>query len=122
MRSCLALLFVLAACNHDAMTTDAGPSDLTVLAPPDLCAGSLTDPMNCGSCGCQCQAGSACSQGTCVAGCNGGVTSCPVPIDGGAGVLCRQYTCRDLNTDNDNCGQCGKKCPAGMTCVQGACA
>jgi len=35
-------------------------------------------------------------------------------------TLCGRY-CKNLQSDSENCGACGKVCPAGTTCVDGVC-
>jgi hypothetical protein len=55
---------------------------------------------------CPVPSGGACQRGVCV--CPGGETSC-------GGV------CRDLQTDNANCGICGTVCPTNQVCQTGSC-
>jgi hypothetical protein len=50
-----------------------------------------------------------------VCGCNGGAACA-------AGQVCCQVGgCKDLNSDPQNCGVCGRACAAGSSCVSGAC-
>jgi len=49
-----------------------------------------------------------------VCSCNGGA-ACP------QGESCCQAGCRNLNTDPQSCGACGRVCPPGFTCLNGAC-
>jgi hypothetical protein len=53
------------------------------------------DPKNCGGCGNVCKDGEICWKGAC--GCPSGFTQCG-------------DDCKDLQTDNDSCGTCGKAC------------
>ncbi len=81
------------------------------------CINSQTDVNNCGACGHVCSfpdASAACSGGTCVlVACNAGFGNC----DGNAANGCET----NLQTDAQNCGQCGHICASGETCVSGAC-
>ncbi|HEV8375604.1 MAG TPA: hypothetical protein VGR38_05140 [Candidatus Polarisedimenticolia bacterium] len=72
------------------------------------CVYYLTDPLNCGACGNQCAAGSACYDGVCVAACPAGTTLCG-------------ETCVDLLNDPLNCGACGNACGDNQICTSGAC-
>ncbi|MFO0651193.1 MAG: MXAN_6577-like cysteine-rich protein [Polyangiales bacterium] len=38
-----------------------------------------------------------------------------------AGLTACGSVCRDLQTDNSNCGACGRTCPSGNVCVSGSC-
>ncbi len=49
-------------------------------------------------------------------GCGGDDDSCP------AGMQTCGGNCVDLNTDFNNCGGCGRACPAGTLCQSGSCA
>jgi C1A family cysteine protease len=73
------------------------------------CTDTLTDPLNCGSCGEQCSPGEPCTGGSCGAECPQGKTQC------------RQGECADLQTDSFNCGDCGTTCGVRETCYQGKC-
>lgn len=78
-----------------------------------VCSNLQTDRDNCGSCGHGCGDGLVCAGGTCVEGCDNGLTNC------GA-------ACVDTQTDEANCGACGvddptAACAAGETCLGGAC-
>jgi hypothetical protein len=89
------------------------------------CADIATDELNCGRCGRACAWNETCLAGTC-ARVNGSTCSsivCPTgasccPASSGTG---QTATCRDLKSDDNNCGQCGKKCQAYEACVQGVC-
>jgi len=39
----------------------------------------------------------------------------------GTGLSNCAGTCRDLATDNNNCGTCGRACPSGQICSGGGC-
>jgi len=85
------------------------------------CTDIETDPNNCGGCGqpCVCPEGSNCEcvGGTCTistSGCNGG------PGCVGDQTCCANG-CTDINTDPNNCSQCGFACTTGDTCVNGNC-
>jgi len=84
-----------------------------------FCANVQTDEANCGSCGKSCARGQACVSGACV----GGGLKCGA--DGGAGTLCvpdgGAPFCTDTQTDDANCGACGKTCPVGQACSGGTC-
>ena len=80
------------------------------------CRDLKTDPTNCGACGTACGAGRACVKGECVSGCLDGLTTCSGPgADGGS------LYCANIQTDNSNCGACGKVCGPGLACKSGVC-
>lgn len=80
------------------------------------CVNLVTDRDNCGVCGNDCPAGTICARcrGTGCAGdlvarcCRNGLINC-----GG--------TCRDPETDENNCGACGNDCGSNQTCCNGTC-
>lgn len=80
------------------------------------CVNLVTDRDNCGTCRNVCPAGTACARcrGAACASepvarcCRNGLTNC-----GGA--------CRDLQTDEANCGVCGNACGPNQTCCAGTC-
>ena len=93
----------------------------------NVCANLLTDPQNCGRCGNVCPP---------VAN---GVPGCGphVSFTGPPGVACGIKTCltgwadcdrnsangceTNINTDSNNCGACGIRCPAATICRDGRC-
>jgi hypothetical protein len=91
-----------------------------------VCLDVQSDPQNCGDCGKKCGAGEACSQGKCTLLCRSGLSACPrsgappMMADAGAaeggtsdaGGMSSGSECVDFQTDSDNCGKCGNKCPA----------
>jgi hypothetical protein len=127
------------------MCTDcaAGTTECT----PGQCSNLQTDPLNCGSCGnncngaqclggvCQCPGGGIVCGGTCVSrddplNCGSCGNQCPALTQCMGGncmcapglSVCNGSTCVDLQTDGANCGACGTDCAAqGMFCSAGAC-
>jgi hypothetical protein len=89
-----------------------------------VCLDVQNDPQNCGDCGKKCGVGEACTQGKCTLLCRSGLSACPrtsapvsdagmssdasAPMDAGA---VSASECVDLQSDPDNCGKCGNKCP-----------
>ncbi len=66
----------------------------------------------------QCMPGTVCSMGRCEMGCNA-TQACPT------GRACCAGACLDLQSNNDSCGACGRRCElanATATCAAGACA
>jgi hypothetical protein len=90
-----------------------GATGCTCLSPKTSCSTGCfnldSDVHHCGSCtATACATGASCVTGGCV---------CPgtVPADcGGA--------CKDLATDESNCGTCGLACATGATCAASTCA
>ncbi len=68
--------------------------------------------------GTQCGIGKTSGTGTCTTG------VCCKPAGGGTcqnpKAICNNV-CTDVQNDNNNCGTCGTKCGAGLTCQQGNC-
>ncbi|GEM_PF-4006872 len=128
--SCVALVFLAAACNGEDPNPDAGHNidvpDVGPDADPDVgpdadvgpsceadelkCDGDCIDPTSddehCGACGHFCEADFVCSQGVCV--CTGGLEACDA-------------SCVNLDQDPLNCGSCGNACDAGDVCDGGVC-
>jgi hypothetical protein len=79
-----------------------------------------SDAKNCGACGIACAPGQSCAKGSCTPanGCPSGSFACLQAT--GAPGPCMPTS--DLQTDNKNCGACGKVCGGVRTCVNGACA
>src|SRR5262249_7566840 len=77
-----------------------------------------TDLNNCGACAKPCQGGgqnavAACVNGVCSFACNAGFGDC----DGNKGNGCEAR----LDSDNLNCGACGKACQGNQSCASGIC-
>jgi hypothetical protein len=81
------------------------------------CKNLATDLLNCGMCGKACApvagAKESCTAGKCEFACNAGRADCDMLATNGCEVL--------TNTDESNCGMCGKKCLASESCVAGTC-
>ncbi|MCB9593508.1 MAG: hypothetical protein H6719_12310 [Sandaracinaceae bacterium] len=84
------------------------------------CVDMMTDVNNCGGCGVTCGAGEMCSGGRCTCagtmGSVGGGSACP-----GTPTCCPGVGCRDLTSDNNNCGMCGMMCTGGTSCMGSSC-
>jgi hypothetical protein len=83
--------------------------------------GTVTCDSGTGQCACDgtvCRPGEGClkSGAVQVCSCNGG-SAC------GAGLVCCQTPsgCKNLDTDNSNCGACGHGCAPGQSCSAGVC-
>jgi hypothetical protein len=84
------------------------------------CVDLKTDTDNCGACGTACPSsppnslGSLCSQGKCsISNCKPNYGDCNSQISDG----CES----DIRFDDNNCGTCGVKCPAGQKCSLSQC-
>jgi hypothetical protein len=107
-------------------TCAAGVCALTCEAPYGNCDGSVlngcetdldTSLSHCGACGRACNPPNAiglCSSGACaILACAGGFRDCDMSAANGCEA--------NFNSDRNNCGRCGGVCPAGRSCVGGAC-
>ena len=99
----------IAACNAGFADCDGNPID--------GCETSLTTVVNCGTCGHACFVSNgtpACSGGACVvASCNTGYRDCNNYAGDGCEI--------NVNTDNNNCGNCGTVCNSSQQCASGSC-
>jgi hypothetical protein len=105
-----------------------------------VCRDLATDVANCGQCGNACAQGASCVGGQCacpsglelcagtnrcVQGCSAtsgevfNPTTCQCECPTGT-TLCNG-NCVDLQSDANNCGQCGNTCPSDQSCVSGTC-
>lgn len=80
------------------------------------CTNLLTNESNCGTCGNACGENQRCIGGMCAL-----VPSGTVEISCRLGQTACGMTCTDLNSDEFNCGMCGRACMSGRVCVEGAC-
>lgn len=100
------------------VTCSAGFKDCNS-SPSDGCEVYVqNNTSNCGNCGVTCaivpNAAIGCVSGNCIiTSCNAGYANCDGNYNNGCEV--------NIRTDNFNCGNCGIVCPAGKTCVNGAC-
>jgi hypothetical protein len=109
----------------------------------DGCTDSLSDPLNCGSCGIACATAASCDAGVCV-GADGGAVSCvntgcaagfacvgsscvaqtcstedegdPCAFDAGVQGLCCGAACTNPLTDDLNCLTCNNACSSDAFC------
>ncbi|MCC6876707.1 MAG: hypothetical protein IT378_20560 [Sandaracinaceae bacterium] len=85
-----------------------------------MCLDVTSDEMTCGACGNQCGTGETCSGGRCTCGSTtggAGAEACP----GASSVCCGNSVCRNLDTDENNCGGCGVGCGTNEVCLAGIC-
>lgn len=97
--------------------------------PPGFCGSNgICCPLgelNCG--GTCCPAGQCCGSSCCAAGktCSSGLCCPPSQINCNgtccSAASCCNGQCVQLLSNNNNCGSCGHKCPAGMGCSFGFC-
>jgi len=83
------------------------------------CVNPQTDPENCGECGHACSPGRECQGGECV--CSAGTTECTMTPLRGISARKGLTFCTDLDTDEDNCGECGNACRSDQVCEDGHC-
>lgn len=96
------------------------------------CAGSCVSPVsfaedeaNCGQCGNRCGASQFCCQGRCISfdpsGSQASGDALCECADNCGSKRCCGRDCRDLASDEDNCGGCGIACEDDATCCEGVC-
>jgi hypothetical protein len=93
---------------------------------PDICNTCGSSCVSCTTAGQACGAGEACTVSGCAAtSCDALAdgTSCAVADADGAMHLgkCCAGSCGLRSVDPENCGLCGKACPAGQACLAGVC-
>ena len=114
-------------------------ANLSYCAGDSSCHDLTLDIGNCGECGAVCPGNTSCIAGRCY--CKSGYevegTKCiwapyvegkstPVLTSADNGcpedmTPCSDKFCHFLQTDTDNCGACGNKCPVGLVCDQDTC-
>jgi hypothetical protein len=86
-----------------------------------VCIGLGSDSSNCGVCGLQCPADTACFRGLCLStvSCDAGANdeACQLPDASVEGICCGGQ-CINPFTDTTNCSGCGVVCPEGVPCSQ----
>lgn len=113
------------ACGRDGSPCRIAPACPS--ATPSCCGGACvdhqTDTTHCGTCGNTCGGNKVCCQGACVALCGAGKhlnsTTCQCECPGGE-TDCGG-ACVTLQSDNRNCGDCGRVCGIGKVCRFGQC-
>ena len=90
----------------------------------DGCRDLVDDRFNCGACGAVCGLGEACQGGVCTCGAGivapgVGQQACPDPGDESS--VCCGSACRDVTSDNANCGDCNFRCGANSSCQSRFC-
>ncbi|MCG8557470.1 MAG: hypothetical protein MJD61_19610 [Proteobacteria bacterium] len=80
------------------------------------CSDQLSDAFNCGACGIECGTGGICVAGVCQ--CPPGTIQCQIGEGGLGGTGC---VLGDMQSDVNNCGQCGNQCAVGAACIGGNC-
>jgi hypothetical protein len=78
------------------------------------------DDENCGACGRACGAGQYCCQGECLSQATPTMAACDCLSACGSRSCCGT-SCRDLQSDKQNCGACGLRCPGSERCEAGEC-
>ncbi|MBK7863074.1 MAG: hypothetical protein IPJ65_31585 [Archangiaceae bacterium] len=90
----------------------------------NTCVNPLNDVDNCGGCGISCGPGATCTAGVCsnlLPPCKPGHLGQFCDLDAGLNHLCCPGGCIDVLDDANNCGRCGNRCAAGLSCVNGGC-
>ena len=87
-------------------------------AKDDFCTWLKVNANHCGSCGHNCGARGTCDDGKC-SQCKAGETVCPG--DASEKVDGWDRSCHDLQTEDENCGKCGRACPSSFYCKNGHC-
>ena len=104
-------------CQCAGSAGDGGVFGLCSSGGVSACVDLQRDPNNCGWCGNQCSSSTVCVSGRCQCASDSS--------DAGVKTVCSQLpgvsVCVDLLHDPNNCGGCGRQCPAPSTCVNGGC-
>lgn len=92
------------------------------------CVDLKTDRAHCGACGKRCGFAETCADSQCVSQCGPGGSPCPGSLETccRAGKTCCNGRCIDTVGDDNNCGECGKRCrkpgyPRNELCIAGEC-
>jgi hypothetical protein len=118
----------LAKEKRDCDASFSCPSSLSCCG--STCKNFVTDLENCGACNHPCpvpaNSSPTCTNGACGFICNAGFFACGDHCcTAGAGAICCNGTCTNLNSDVQNCGSCNNVCPApansSPTCANGVC-
>jgi hypothetical protein len=110
-------------CGSQTQTCAAGMQVCTdASGQKQYCSDPRYDSGNCGKCGLVCAAGTSCVNGACQTStsADGGASACVAPSspcpNGTGGTVCTTFM-----MDPSNCGACGRVCPGGTYCADGAC-
>jgi hypothetical protein len=102
----------------------AGSCTISCSAGQTNCGGSCTNTQtssqHCGKCNNPCSSGQTCQNGKCGLYMSV-ITLDPHEICINSGHSWCWGVCSDLQTDENNCGSCGTKCPSGKLCSAGKC-
>ncbi|MSP60650.1 MAG: hypothetical protein EXR72_09980 [Myxococcales bacterium] len=125
----LALALAIAGCGAQPTTSptpDGGMMMTTCTGHcsfPGLCCGNPQkcidvsgDSKNCGMCNLACPNGTLCTGGKCLCGPKGMGVNCS-----GADTCCGAVGCKNLMSDVNNCGMCGRACKDNEACMAGGC-
>lgn len=85
------------------------------------CADLSVDEGNCGRCGNVCAGAQQCLEGRCAVVSCQGLPDNSACFDGLDFGTCCGGACVSLVTDETNCGQCARRCPASATCQRSTC-